>query len=619
MPDGNHSLGAYIISGSDFDTAEYKVKADINIRLDTQKPKEPVLTKLTDTSEKAYAADTWYSAQDLKATLTVGDIARDGYASSSTPSALLSTEYKNGENGTWKSLSSPAGGYITELVDGENTLYFRSTDAVGNVSESSNEYKIHVDTLVPEVIEAKIGSGDDDSNWKTLTSGSVLNIGNSFGKNIKLRIKEARLLAEENGVTVKVGGNTLAGTFTRDGGENSTSEYWTWESSTAATFTDNTETTITVVARDAAGGTSATVTYSLLVDTKGPVIEILSPAEELKADTSAKKDFTFKASINDEKGNVSETKYRYVQDLNSSAAWETATNKGSINLPATLTEGYWYFCVKSKDEAGNESIEKQGFWVDEKAPTLGTTAKPESIYNFEDLTNGTGTIAIGGTATDTHGIAKVQYSTDGTNWTDASITAGTSSDWNISIPFGTNGLSDGTKKIYVKAIDKAGRESTESYEILIDTNKPSDVTYTIEETKNSAGWYKDSELNVSVTASDTTGGSGVSLVQYSLDNTKWTPLSYNETKKIYEGPVKFSSNGDNLKLYIKATDKAGNDSKTEEVPLKIDSGSPSIVAKYYKAGTQGQFGTFGGNAYINNTKTSEVSEVMKVGANVQIL
>ena len=46
LPDGNHSLGAYIISGSDFDTAEYKVKADINIRLDTQKPKEPVLTNL---------------------------------------------------------------------------------------------------------------------------------------------------------------------------------------------------------------------------------------------------------------------------------------------------------------------------------------------------------------------------------------------------------------------------------------------------------------------------------------------------------------------------------------------------------------------------------------------
>lgn len=609
LPDGNHSLGAYIISGSDFDTAEYKVKADINIRLDTQKPKEPVLTKLTDTSEKAYAADTWYSAQDLKATLTVGDIARDGYASSSTSSALLSTEYKNGEDGTWKSLSSPTGGYITELVDGENTLYFRSTDAVGNVSEVTRGNKILVDTLVPEIIEAKIGSGDGDSNWKTLTSGSVLNIGNSFGKNIKLTIKEARLLNAENGVTVKVGGNTLEGTCTRDGGENSTSEYWTWTSSAPASFTADKETAITVVAKDGAGGISETVTYSLLVDTKGPVIEILSPAEELKAADSAKTEFTFKASINDEKGNVSETKYRYVQDLTSNTAWETATNKGSINQSVTLTEGYWYFCVKSTDEAGNESSKNQGFWVDENAPALGTSTKPEAIYNYNDLTNGDGTIALAGTATDTHGVEKLQYSTDGTNWNDASITAGTASSWNISIPFGTGGLSDGTKTIYAKAVDKAGRESTESYEILIDTNKPSLGTPVIAETKNSEGWYNDSELNVSVEASDTTGGSGVSLVQYSLDNSKWTPLSYNEKTKKYEGPVKFSSNGDDLKLYIKATDKADNDSDIKELPLKIDSGSPVIVAKYYKAGTQGQFGTFGGNAYINNTKASEVMKV----------
>jgi hypothetical protein len=78
------------------------------------------------------------------------------------------------------------------------------------------------------------------------------------------------------------------------------------------------------------------------------------------------------------------------------------------------------------------------------------------------------------------------------------------------------------------------------------------------------GWYY-SDVQVTLTASDNDGGSGVDLVQYEIDDGSWQG---------YSNPFTVSGEGDHS-VYYKAQDKAGNWESQKRVPVPIDPTAPT--------------------------------------------
>ena len=596
IPDGIYTFNVYAITDTDFVDAESAVSVERNIKVDTQKPKAPVLKKLNNTD---YSALEWYKNKNLKVDLEVADEARNGYSS-----GLFKTEYSVGDSNIWTTLTAASYGYINGLEDGENKLIFRSVDEAGNVSDIS-EFTVKLDTVAPVITKAYIGK---DSLWKNFTAGSVLNIKNTDGKKIKFEIEEALTLPE---VSVSVGGNSLSGTFTR---AEVTGNKWIWISNSEATLNENQEILIKVVAKDGANS-EGVAEYKVLVDTEGPVIEFTSPVPELelKGENSINQTYILRAGITDKAGNVAQTKYLltdtpYTEENNIITearsgvnGWELSQGKGSIGVSTetkNITKGKWYLYVYSKDEADNESYAVRYFWFDTDVPSLGVIAKPANIYNKKE-DSATQIININGTATDSNGIDKIEFSKDGgSTWVAPDSYNIETGDWSISLTYGneTSALSDGNYKFIIRAADKAGRYNSVEYNVLIDTVSPE------LNLPNNDNWYHELKIDTAIKVTDVT--SKVSLVQYNTtyDSTNpddgWIPFTYSDETETASGVIDFELSGIKT-VYIKATDGAGN-TILSSFTRKVDVDTPTLTAKYTQIGT-GSISNYGGTAYVNGS------------------
>ena len=596
--------------------AEEKFNSDKVARtfsIDTQKPKAPVLTKVNNDN---YNAEKWYTGQNINIEVTTEDIPRtsDGFKS-----GIAKTEYKIND-GSWIQLNTTEGGYINGLDDLENTLYLRTTDSAGNVSDVT-EKKILVDCLAPQIKKALIGGTTaSDTRWSELIKSNVKSITNDYAKKIKLEVEENNSVSS---VEVKVGGSELSGSVAKD----NTTGIWIWESSGPASITENANVLIEVKVTDAAGA-SATANYKVLIDTAGPVITITSPSEDLSGENSlSQHSYVLKASVSDAAGKIATTKYKIssksltdanaiIADYNdaNSTGWLLSNNEGTVNVPviieegraveagssevvnvtnATLKEGKWFLYVYSVDDAGNENAEKRSFWTDVNSPELEVTRAPEEKYNKAAYTI-SNKIHFAGTASDVNGIAEIEYSKDGgTNWikTWSSNNAGTVPGWNIEITYGndtdtTVDYTNGHHTLAVRATDKAGKTSVKSYDILTDIKEPIIDTAEI---ANAKPWYRSRTLQPLVTAQD--GESSVAKVEYAFAAnsaaSEWQELT--DLNGTWTGGITFPTDGANNVLYLKATDEAGNTTATRDdvstiksKTVNIDTGVPSISKKFYQ-------------------------------------
>lgn len=637
LPDGNHTLYVYAITGTDFANAENMVSVERNVKVDTLKPRQPQLVKITDkTDEKVYSATEWYNDKNLKVALDVADDQRSGYAS-----GLNKTEYLAGSAATsdvWASLADASYGYINGLVDGENTVKFRSVDGVGNKSDIT-EVTIKVDTVAPEIKKAFIGENNADNNgWDELTAGNILNIKDSHKTQFKFEIEEAR---KKPVITVRVDGNLVAGAIQE---ETAADGKWTWVSNNEVSLTPDKEISVKITAEDGAHNDDE-VEYKVLVDTTGPVITITSPDKDLEGADSLSSAYTLRAGISDAAGNVAQTKYlltktEYADNAAIKAAvladgQEPANGKGSVSVSTeslNISKGKWYLYIYSKDEADNESLAKRAFWFDKKEPVVGVTTAPENKYiiNLDSEQNINQIISISGSASDgedseSNGIKKITYSystdngatysepvdlntdtSDSTSYTastyDPDSDSWSAANWTISLPYGSNNtaagaLSDGNYKFVISATDNAGRVGSKEYDILIDTVKPRITlpTYGADE------WFSSLKIDdMEIPADDDT--SGISLVQYNTSDNAgypdsgWIPFTYDDSTKKASGTLGFTASGIKT-VYIKATDVAGN---TEEgsFSIKVDADKPTLNPKYSQIGNA-PIDNFGGTTYEN--------------------
>ena len=594
LPDNEWDLYIYA-EYADLDAPTVKKATDKVKRSFIVDTKAPATPELVEVNKTAYNASQWYTSQNLSIKVISEDETRNSYKS-----GVSETEYKIND-GEWLTLNSVSEGYINGLKDGVNEIYFRNKDTAGNISDVNTvSTKLRVDTLKPVVKKAFMG--DKTTNkWTEFTTGKVLNLNKDHKKYLRIEIEENNTLKK---VEAKIGDTVIEGTLAS---RVSDTENWVWTSNSEVEATNDETITLNIEVSDYANG-KGTAEYKFLVDTTGPVITFTAPETNLSGENSiSTENYTLKASVNDAAGNVALTKYKIssnifadddsilaeAKDDNSvENGWFETESKSTVNVPVTInegkgisgnvtdrtiSEGKWYCYIYSKDDAGNESVDKREFWTDRKVPTLTVTTAPEAIYNIASLGADTSsTITIAGTASDANGVTEVIYSLDGgTHWSENILQD--SGNWNFSKTYGSGAeLEDSKYVLRIQAKDTAGKTTVKDYNILIDTNEPVIVTKQI---KDSKSWYKSLTIVPEITVTDTT--SEIKTVEYQMNGAgDWYPLT--NLNGIWTGGVSFANDGANLTLNLKVTDEAGNISEDAITGINIDAKAPELKAIYYQ-------------------------------------
>jgi hypothetical protein len=225
---------------------------------------------------------------------------------------------------------------------------------------------------------------------------------------------------------------------------------------------------------------------------------------------------------------------------------------------AGVGEGAHPLTVKAFDGAGNVHT-SSGVWVtvDHTAPATAITAPAQNALVG-------GTVQVSATASDTHGVAKVELYVDGTL-----LGNDTSEPYQVS--WNTSGMVEGAHTLTLKAYDTAGNAATSAAVVVnLDSTLP-DVALT---SPAQGSWHRGT-VELEATASD---NQGVARVEFYVevynedtllgtDSTAPYTLSWNTL-------ATSTYNGANT-LKVKAFDIAGNVRTSAEVVVTIDNTAPT--------------------------------------------
>ncbi|HEX4527325.1 MAG TPA: chitobiase/beta-hexosaminidase C-terminal domain-containing protein [Gaiellaceae bacterium] len=256
--------------------------------------------------------------------------------------------------------------------------------------------------------------------------------------------------------------------------------------------------------------------------------------------------------------------------------WSWAYSTSSANFPAssTWTQASWVTPVVPSGVNGaiaGLEIAQNGFLTvddlgfDDANPTGGDTTPPNSTIscNGSPCSSGwsTAPVSIMLAASDNtggSGVKQIVYTTDGS---DPSTTNGTV----------YNGAFTVTSTAIVKyrAYDNAGNaESIRIQTVRVDTAAPT-TAISCNVSSCSSGWYT-APVSVMLTASDGTGGSGVSKTVYTTDGSD--PSTTNGT--VYNGAFTVAST---VTVKYRSYDVAGNAEQVNSRTLTLDTSAPTTT------------------------------------------
>ena len=399
--------------------------------------------------------------------------------------------------------------YITTLSgfqEGENYLVLVAVDNVGNAAVdniSGNYYKINVDQKAPQT--AKIGDVPSKRDAEVSLEFAVTD----NPSDIKAGIRSVTATIDNKTETATLTNGNYKATFAVSDLPSTDGSY-----------------PISVTAIDDAGtgNTDTREVGTLIIDTKGPKIDISTPAANAKT--------TNTITIN---GTA-------VDQTNST----TAVGSG-VDETTGLTLYYTTSSTLKADE-----------------PTAETTSTSASDHASKWV--------------------KVEYEDSNTNKLTLN---GQSWAGVFPVPTSVAG-SNANKTLYIRigAQDKAGNAGySDSRTVVVDRKAPASSVITIDgvsgkDTINST-WFKNTTLSLSGTFTDT-GGSGVASVKYAVKKDGAT--SYAATKTIASNGT-YTANVDELTagtntIKVWAVDTVGNSSSAVEYTVKVDNKSPEISSTY---------------------------------------
>jgi hypothetical protein len=259
---------------------------------------------------------------------------------------------------------------------------------------------------------------------------------------------------------------------------------------------------ITITARDAAGNSGTdtlTVTYNV-PDTTNPAVTISGPTSSATHATSATP-MTVSGTASD---NVGVTQVTWANDRGGSGTASGTTTWSATNV--ALQSGANVITITARDAAGNTASDTVTVTYtppDTTAPVVSISSPTTASTH----TNGTSTMSLGGTASDSVGVTQVTWS----NNRGGSGTATGTTAWSVS----SITLQDGSNVITVTARDAAGNTATDV--LTVTYNAPDTTAPTVaiaQPTSASTFSTTSTTVNVSGTASDAVG---VTQVTWSND------------------------------------------------------------------------------------------------------
>ncbi|MEO3924206.1 family 16 glycoside hydrolase [Micromonosporaceae bacterium B7E4] len=465
------------------------------------------------------------------------------------------------DGGAYGSYSAP----VTVNAPGQHTVTYRATDVAGNTSAvQSTAFQVapptNPDTTAPTVTAAVTGEQNDD------------------------------------GAYIGMATVTLTATDTESGVERT--EY-SLDGGAYATYTAPVtvnapgQHTLTYRATDVAGNTSAVQSTAFQVapptnpDTTAPTVTAAVTGEQ-NDDGAYIGMATVTLTATDTESGVERTEYSL-----DGGAYATYTAPVMVHQPGQHTVSY-----RATDEAGNTSAPQSvAFEVaDTSTPDTTPPTVTGGVTGDRDENGGyLGAATVTVSATDTEsGVDRIEYAVDGQAY--AAYTA----------PVTVN--TPGEHTVSYRATDKAGNTSAAQSVTFQVVERPGDTTAptataTVAGNRDGTGAYVGA---ATVTVSATDAGSGVDLVEFSLDGQPYAE---------YTAPVTVNQPGQHTVSY-RATDVAGNTSTPGSVSFSVvappdpDNTAPSVNAAII--GQQDGSWAYVGSATIVLTATDTGSGVYRV-------
>ncbi len=503
-------------------------------------------------------------------------------------------------------------------VEGDKTYCFKAIDALNNTSNVETA-SFTYDKAAPAII-TKIGSD--------VITLSETRISTSVDNKFKFKIDESNGLAASNAVTllVKKGETelTLGSDYTIKDGNTAISSLTAIQANKEYSIEINTYTdalyTYEMSATDKAGKSSGLVSRTIRLDTKAPVIDVTTPDFSTYQNSTS---INVRGTCEDDSG----TLYVWYATGNSApaipegdltdeniwSAWTKAegtsswTAKDIPGVEGTPTNIYFAAVDKNGIATKTTEIIKKEYKVDLTDPVFTETGINEgtkytnAAYTFSGTASDPGSdiksikIAIAGTI-------KYAWYKDNPTGTTSGFTNNynnTTKTWSWSYTVPVTSATEDSYSYTLTATDGADKTTNISRTVVYDKTDPVIGTVSVNE------WYKTRTISLQPPVTD--GLSGIDTVEATIkaggagisDSSRdWidVPLSNGN----YKGTVDFDSDGRAKKIYIRATDRAGNVSEEKEVSVNIDTSDPDLEKLKYQVGST-SLKDIGGTVYINAT------------------
>ena len=405
--------------------------------------------------------------------------------------------------------------------NGSHTLVAIARDLLG-ITYSSNPVTVTVfnDTTPPAVAVTSPASGATIAGTTAISATATDNVGVA-------------------GVQFKVDGANV-------GAEDTTAPYSVpWNTASAASGPH----TVSAVARDAAGNVTTSASVAVTVDNIAPTIAMTAPA----SGSTVAGTLSVSANASDNLG-VAGVQFKLdganlgAEDTSApySISWNTTGASGGSH---TLT-------ALARDAAGNVTTSGSVVvTVDNTAPTTALTA-PQNGATVNR------TVTVTATASDSGGVAGVQFKLDGADLGAEDTTAPYSVDWD------TTGAANGSHTLTATARDTAGNRATSGAVAVTVDNVPLTVTMTAPQNGATVG------ATVAVTAS-AAGSGGIAGVQFKLDGAN---LGAEDTSAPYsvDWNTMTATNGSHT-LAAVARDTVGNTATAASITVTVQNATETLV------------------------------------------
>ncbi|PSV00881.1 Ig-like domain-containing protein [Photobacterium kishitanii] len=435
----------------------------------------------------------------------------------------------------------------TKLTDGTYTAHAVVSDIAGN--EKVSDVKFTVDLTPPKNLNYALTASTNTGAADDLTT--------------QVRKPTLHGVVEKGcSVTVVVDGHTYNARVEKDG-------RWTCE------ITDNLtdgELPFDVIAKDAAGN-KLTKSDKLVIDNKNSLHLEFKDGEDTgisKTDGNTKDDtpvvegktdswsvITISAMVD---GNHKSFEHRCGED------GKFSFSLGDLNgAGMSLSDGTYDFVVSSKDVSGNEAVYKKTVVIDTKNPTnlsLSLDDESNSASKKDMITNVKNPVLVGTAEFGCNVIIKI----DGKPH---NVSVASDGKWS----FSSADLSEGSHKVVVTALDKAGNMSRVEKTIQIDTTDPTDVKGHLSTLSETGAWIDGITSKKSGLVLEGSCEVGCTL-NVIIEGVTYPAVVRSDGKWVVTTTATFSDGVHKVELV--ATDVAGNVTKGKYFTFEVDSTKPEI-------------------------------------------